>query len=340
MARRSQMEIANFICKFGADLNLVDFAEEIVVPAFMAGDRRRTYGATEYFFLDQALVELAPPGTAGIVGRFVKNTVLRSEQRFESDKGLLQLEEELPSAPSALFLLALGGHKLLFLPETSHPPTLKSFESTARHFLQQERRDYVKRVLATRLEEHARGLHEQRPTRKAVEREVPAPQVDVIPISGREELRAFIDRFARIRSVELRLVPTNDEIDNEQLIRDLRESKAAVGAQTTKLIHQSREGLSKDGVFDQVNAAALQGNSEIRVNGDDSAGGQIAGDNHEFRLRVPVEHVEGAAPDTAAKMYSAYEREIAAGNLPASDVAEAIRARLRTILQRLGGRRR
>lgn len=50
MPRKSELEFANFILKFGQERALIDFAEEIVIPAFSSG-LERFYGETKHFFI-------------------------------------------------------------------------------------------------------------------------------------------------------------------------------------------------------------------------------------------------------------------------------------------------
>lgn len=339
MSRRSQLEMANFVCKFGSDLNLVDLLDEIVVPAFTDGSLVRSYGDTQYFFLQPKVVELEGDGLAAITGRFVKSTVLKREQFFDPDKGLVHGEAELPSAPAALFALILGGHRLLFLPETAHPPSLKNFESTAKSFLKHAHARYIDARYQSDKAAFAAGRDGHRPTKKALREQFPSPEVRVIPIAGKDELRGFIDRYEIIRSAEIRLFDTNDELDNEDLIRKVRESKQAVQAKTTTLSHSSKEGLEKDGLYDQLDAAARQGSSRIRLKGRDLGGGELVGDNHEFRIRVPIDEPSEVVRDAAQAMYGAYERELAQENIPRPVVSEAARTRIQALLDKLRGSR-
>jgi len=313
--------------------------DEIVVPAFTDGSLVRSYGDTHYFFIQQEIVELDGDGLAAIAGRFVKSTVLKREQFYDPDKGLIHGEAELPSAPAALFALILGGHRLLFLPETAHPPTLKNFEATAKVFLKGTHTRYIDTRYESDTEAFAVDRDAQRPTKKALREQFPSPEVSVIPIAGQDELRGFIDRYEIIRSAEIRLFDTNDELDNEDLIRKVRESKQAVHAKTTTLSHNSQDGLEKDGLYDQLDAAARQGSSRIRLKGRDSGGGELIGDNHEFRIRVPIDEVPAVIRDAVHTMYGAYERELSQQNVPQPVVSEAARTRIRALLDRLRSRR-
>lgn len=49
MPKKSELEFANFILRFGQERVLMDYLEEIVIPAFSSG-LERSYGETTYFF--------------------------------------------------------------------------------------------------------------------------------------------------------------------------------------------------------------------------------------------------------------------------------------------------
>src|SRR5688572_4864705 len=112
-----EMEIANFVCLFGDQGTLLDYLREIVEPAFF-GERERKYGESRYLFLEVTWVNV---GTANvpspaIAGRFVKDTKLVQEQQLV-DGELEPADDELDSAPSAVFVLILEGHRLLYVRE-------------------------------------------------------------------------------------------------------------------------------------------------------------------------------------------------------------------------------
>jgi hypothetical protein len=61
----NRIEFANFLCRFGADKVLLDYLEEIILPAFIDDTLIRTYGRenpSEYLFYETSVVNLAEPG--------------------------------------------------------------------------------------------------------------------------------------------------------------------------------------------------------------------------------------------------------------------------------------
>lgn len=58
MGKKKELEFANFTLKFGLDGNLLDYAEEIVLPAFFDEKLERSFGKTTYFLRNVQLLVL------------------------------------------------------------------------------------------------------------------------------------------------------------------------------------------------------------------------------------------------------------------------------------------
>jgi hypothetical protein len=174
---------ANFVCRFGGKKVLLDYAKEIVLPAFTDDKLVRSYGETDFFFYEVKVEKLG--GTrrqplVGVTGRFIKNTQLVREQIFDQRKGIVHDEAALASAPSVFFILILNDHRLIYYPETAHAPNLKTFQATALFFLKRKHREFIDSTYEAL---RARG----EPATKKNLREVhPEPTLEVVPISGEE----------------------------------------------------------------------------------------------------------------------------------------------------------
>src|SRR5690349_18557822 len=116
------LEVANFVLHFGDDLVLLDRYTEIVKPAFLKA-RERSFGDTTYLFHRVKEIDLSSRGNreVGIAGRIIKKTRLVREQVFDGRR-LIQDHREMDTAPSAIFLLLLSSHRLLYSRETSGAP--------------------------------------------------------------------------------------------------------------------------------------------------------------------------------------------------------------------------
>ena len=125
--KRYPVHYANFVCHFG-ELELLDYLNEIVIPAFVLRRGERRFKDGRYFFDAVEIVNLSSDTSMqelAICGRFVKDMIVRSEQRWDTVAGTLVTEaRKLETAPSAVFVLLLASHKLIYLLETTSAPGL------------------------------------------------------------------------------------------------------------------------------------------------------------------------------------------------------------------------
>lgn len=88
--KKYPVHYANFICHFGNE-ELLDYLNEIVLPAFTS-QAVRTFKDGRYFFNSVVILNLAAVGDVpevAICGRFVKDMIVRSEQRWDNVTGAL-----------------------------------------------------------------------------------------------------------------------------------------------------------------------------------------------------------------------------------------------------------
>src|ERR1700754_747818 len=143
--KKFPVHYANFVCHFG-EAELLDFLEEIVVPAFTGGGVR-TFKDGTYRLNSVEVLNLGTGKAASelaLCGRFIKDMVVRSEQRYDAQTDTVVPDnKKLETAPSALFALLLASHKLVYLSETAHAPGMESFRSTIASLLNKARIAYI-----------------------------------------------------------------------------------------------------------------------------------------------------------------------------------------------------
>lgn len=332
MSRSTQpVHFANFICHFG-NFELLDLLKEIVLPAFL-GDHRRTYKDTKYFFHQVQVLNLDGDSyEPAICGRFVKDMVVRSEQRFNALTGELQKSQgSLETAPSAVFALLLASHKLLYLHETAAAPGLESFRSTTEAFLRDARVAFLERQYqlaksgqaVTPLIENAlqflaieSGEAEtsvQALATKTRLREIVAPpKLEVVPLANEDSLREFVNRFKILQSATVRLLRRNAELDNDDFFESIRNKGQRAGAETATITYKNSDGLAKSNVVGQLEAA-LSGNAEIKLEGQDQLGQKLRGSNEEFKVVASLETRATSVRDAAVRMLQIFRREKRAG---------------------------
>lgn len=333
MATGRVISFANFICKFGTK-NLLDVADEIVIPAFLDCESfsSRRYGDTSYFFIQTQLINLGSPRkpTLALAGRFVKDTTLTREQIYDPNRGLIRTAGKLDSSPSALFVLLLNNHKVIYCPETAHSPSLESFRSTAYWYIRQQQNKFVKEEYERRLTRRndrlaAREDAGERVTKKQVWDDYPIPELEVMPIPSELSLSEFVKRYRQLSSMSLRVLQTNSEIDNRGLLRAVRNTGSKLGARNSVVTHTAGdrgEGLDKGEAIAQLRAVGLDGNVEVKLNGKDASGNKLIGNNEEFKLRAHVDSVSHNVDDAAAQLNTVFLREVDRNNLRLANDAD------------------
>lgn len=302
--RQHVATFANFVCRFGSEKVMLDYIDEIVIPAFVDNKLIRNYGRTHFFFYETKLVLLddnPEKPVMGISGRFIKSTQLTREQIFDSEKGLVQDEASMPTAPSAFFVLVLNTHRLIYFPETAHAPDLSAFKSTAVSFIRKKHSDFINRRYNELRES------ENKVTKKQLNIDHPSPTLEVVPISGDDEISDFVRRYSVLKKIEMRLIEPNDEIDGKELFDDIRSYLGPLNPDTTKLEIRNSDGLDIDEAVPKIKEATETANQEVKLSGIDQDGNKLTGDNHSFKIGAPIETIPPTRKGLTDKLYSTFQ---------------------------------
>lgn len=316
--KRYPVHYANFVCHFG-ELELLDYLNEIVIPAFVLRRGERRFKDGRYFFDAVEIVNLSSDTSMqelAICGRFVKDMIVRSEQRWDTVAGTLVTEaRKLETAPSAVFVLLLASHKLIYLLETTSAPGLESFKSTAAHFLSAARRDYIDSI-ASRAKDGGLTAIEQakfvergndgapmRITKTRLQELVGPVDLEIVPLSNEETLKKFLQLFKILQVASVRLVKPNSEIDNDDFIEGFRDKSDAVGSRNSTITYRNSDGLIRDKVAEQLEVAAADANAEIKLGGLDATGRVLRGSNDEFKIVSYLETKPTEIPNLARSMF-------------------------------------
>ena len=308
MSRPLDIEVANFVCRFGSTLVMNDLLEEVVLPAFFRQDER-SYSGTKYFFTDQAFEYLTGTdiNSLSLRCRFIKSTVIRRHQTYSPSTGVVQDEKSLDTAPSALAILLLKSHRLIYMREVPGAPSPAQFGATFSHLLRLSMTSYRNHL-------YQQGVSgTKKVTKASLAKKFPNPDVDVIPVVSKESLGDFVKRFETLNTLKLELAPTNSELDNSEFFRMLRQSNEKLSSQKTTVQHQSSSGLNKKECVRQVEAAK-QGNLRVAMRGVDTNGDELKGNNENFSVRAtidePAEDVRSRAVDAYEKYEEMVEEEV------------------------------
>lgn len=299
------ISFVNLICRFGDRFVLLDLANEIVLPAFVDSKLSRKYGDTTYIFRGVDLIQIPGVEEARVAllvvyGRLIKDTLLTREQIYTPEGGLERKPESLPSAPSSFFALILNNHKLMYVPETAQAPSLGAFQATLQYFLGIKYRGYIN----ARFQELKSGPE---PTsKKQLYHEIPHPVVEVVPLASKESIQEFLRTFEKLKRLEFRILPTNQEWQMGSTFEAIRKMRQSLDARDTKLVHQNPAGLDKQMAAEQINEAAATGNSEVDLAGTTPQGDRVKGNNRDFSLQVPAAGLPEKDADRAVRLVNLY----------------------------------
>jgi len=208
MAFTKRLEFGNYTLTFGDKKVMLDLFEEIVAPTFSPQKySRKIEGKGEYFFLESKttiITDNSGQKHPAIIGKIVKNTKIKREQIFQNNNIILD-KKELETAPTSIFVLLLENHRLIFCREVSGAPSIQNFASTSLNFLQKRHEEFIKQKL-----EEAQPSAESPPprgTKANLVREYPHPKLRITPLSDRQSLEDFIDRFKTIDQITIKLLP-------------------------------------------------------------------------------------------------------------------------------------
>ena len=315
MSKKNELEFANFILKFGQERNLLDFAEEIVIPAFLS-DLERAYGETRHFFHSVEILNLGNEESPilCIAGRYIKTTVLKTEQVFdEVNDELIKNDGSLRTSPSAVFILILNNHRLIYLSETAYAPNLIAFQTTVKKFIREKYQDFINQL--SLLGEIPKGQ---------LYREYD-PTLEIVSLTNEESMREFIDQYDLLKKVEIKLLTPNSDIDNNEFLREARKFKdEAVSNITTITHHNGKDGLSKGGVTRQIESALSQGNSKVSLRGTDRQGNKLEGSNENFKVKSQLANLPKTVSGIANGGYEIFQSLLTQGTIRIGESQENI----------------
>lgn len=327
--RQHDLSFANFVLRFGPEQVLLDYAEEIVLPAFLNRGHIRKHGDTEFRFYNTKLRQLGiyeGEPILGVTGHFVKDTKLRRQQIFREDQGLVANERSMESAPSSFFILILNNHRLLYFAETAGAPDLNTFGATSEAFLRIEWARYLRQRVQ---HENVTRRGVERVTVRHMSKRVPTPVVAVVRVAGEDAITESISRFGKVTQLRLKLVEPNDETDASEAVAAIEQSLRPLEPSRLEVLVSGPKGLNKEEVERAVGEVTQGQNTYVVVDGEDEAGLRMQADNDEFALSVPIADPPADDDGLTDTIFDEYQALTAEGKVkgltPIAHVVEKLR---------------
>lgn len=279
--RSNHATILNFTLKFGEKQNLRDYLDEIVKPAFLQ-ERIRGYGRTTYQFLNVEEIDFGKSNRPdpAIIGTFVKNTYLVSEQKLVDGK-LIEELSHLQSSPSATFGLFLNDHKLVYLADGAHAPDYGTFGTTVEKFVRDARAEHLDRTYKKEKAENPKT------TRSAVSKRIKRPFLTVLPLPTDKSVAGFINSFKELKTLSFQIIEPNDEEHASEIFKGIKEQLDAVGAKGT-LTARNPDGMPEDEAKDFVQGATNQGIVKVKATGTGEDGEKLVKTNADLVAEIEI----------------------------------------------------
>ena len=330
--RQYHANFANFVCRFGVEKVLLDYAEEIVIPAFSDETLVRKYGDyTTYFIKNFKISEVDEQDGPILVlsGRFIKNTFMKRDQIYDPKIGIVKDRQVMPTAPSAFFVLILNNHRLVYFAETGGAPDISAFEVTIKQFIQKKYEEFINNNFKLAKEGGVKV------TKKALRIEHAPPTVNVMPLTNEASVEEFLKNFSKLKRIEFQLIAPNHEIDGHAIWGQLREYNERLDPDRTTVRTEREEGFDLSEAKSQISDASSAGNQRVKLTGLDANNNRITGDNERFRVSVQIDNLPNTEEGLISRLYNAFKDLLNAGVLkvdsPIGSVREKV-SKIRTML--------
>lgn len=326
------LELGNFICKFGKDIVLLNFLEELILPSFQDQNQKRAYGKTSYFFHNVNIVHIPNKhnkNVVGVIGRIIKDTILEREQIFEEGKGLIKDTSSMKSSPSAVFLLILNNHRLMYIKETKDAPSKETFGHTFLNFLRSKHKQHIEKLYV-----EAQKTEDSKVTKKKLLEKIPRPTLEIIPLTSEDDIEEFIKKYELLKTIEIKFAERNDENDNEPFFEQLQNRKSILDSEITSVRHHNKKGLDKKSAIQEIKEATAQGNQKVALKGTDSEGDKLNGDNEKFQIKKSIEELTGNWPKDALNLYNSFVSLVTDGIIKVQQEKKSVTENLSSFLKR------
>jgi hypothetical protein len=302
---RKQMIIGNLNAIFIGEktkLDLLDRWKEYVHLVFCEG---YSYGKRPEFLLKNIQVAKLHKTEPAIIGRFVKNTVLKVEQVLKNGD-LVQMDESHESAPSSFFIYLLKTHILIFLPENPGAPNVRSFKTFVERTINKERIKFIRKMNIGKQSEEKLSLIEANP---------PA-YVSYIPIPMIASLDSQFAKITKVKKIWIRHFYQNANLNVKSWINGdnaiLQALKAPKIDRTITHVEDVR--ATKEFVEDLVQA----NNALFKVAGMGETGDIVVSNEGTQYISYDIPDYERNDDPlfVAEKLYRTYSSDVQAGNIP------------------------
>lgn len=247
-----KLSIANFNITYGPDNEpMLTHFQDILYPAFCNEQKVRTSKNVSYF----SDVELKLINSEYVLtGNLIRETYYRV-RTIVVDNELVPSPSSVPTAPYSRFIIYLKSHRMILIKNEGHSPNLKSFQAVLRKVVDRYTRE------ANR-ERDKTGLPQ-----------LPNAVINIVNMPLPDSIDETINEFAKIKSINLRFFPLNNDIDPGPILACVRSAMNSVDSKTGNLTFNSPK--SAKGISDLFQDSIASGVASATVTGEKSDGTKV-----------------------------------------------------------------
>lgn len=247
-----KLSIANFNITYGQDNEpMLTHFHDILYPAFCNEQKVRTSKNVSYF----SDVELKLINSEYVLtGNLIRETHYRV-RTIVVDNELVSSPNSVPTAPYSRFLIYLKSHRMILVKNEGQSPNLKSFQA----------------VLRKVVERYIREVNRERDIADLPL--FPNALINIVNMPLPDSIDETIKEFAKIKSINLRFFPLNNDIDPAPLLGLVRSTMNSIDSKTGNLTFNSPK--SANGISDLFQDSVASGIASATVTGEKEDGTKV-----------------------------------------------------------------
>lgn len=314
MGEKHLATLANFNCTFKVDnetYGMLDFFESIIWPALNDKKLMRIVKKdkrihTRFHISDLHLVEIED-GLIALVGKHIKRTLLEISPDYDTNVGFFGESDIRPSAPYSTFIILLNNHRVIYFPNKSGAPDIRSFASTINDIL----RKYIhinRRILKEQLKANnyifdgIKYDYIQTFTSSYLEKVLPFPELNVVPIESPELAKQAFANIKNIKKVTFKFYkPNNEPIDFNNFFARSFDVLDATGSSS---LNQTLNAPTKNEVIQEA-VTSSEGKTDYKVFAVDNNSEPLELTPDKITQKVPIQiHAEHTIESTSKEVYN------------------------------------
>lgn len=258
------MHFANFNITFGkTEEPMLSHFLDIIYPAFKAGYKRGDGEASTHFYISGVEVKDFD-GEYVLSGNFIKDTRYNVFTTYQNGE-IVSAPSSVPTAPYSRFIIFLKNHRMILVRNESQSPDIRSFQAMIRNII-------------------SRYTSNENRKRKNDDK-LPNALVNIVDIPLPKDIRFILKNVKKIKSLQLRFFPLNNDISPLPLFENVKNNMKLVDSKRAQVKFNSPG--SKEGVENVISRSAGLAATALEVVNENGNIARIREDQFSSTTKVP-----------------------------------------------------